>query len=58
MLQRKLSVQWIMFFVGDQTGGLRSSRSFLSKPARSLSLFIPLKAKHSTIHFLHSSEVP
>src|SRR6266851_5758670 len=37
MLQRKLSVRWIMFFVGDQTGSLRSSRSFLSLPAFSSS---------------------
>jgi len=29
MLQRKLSVRWIVFFVGDQTGSSRSSRSFL-----------------------------
>jgi hypothetical protein len=34
------------------------AKLFLSKPARALSPFIPLKAKHSTIHFLHSSEVP
>jgi hypothetical protein len=40
----------------------RSGRQFtiiakLLEPARSLSL-PSLKAKHSTIHFLHSSEVP
>jgi DNA invertase Pin-like site-specific DNA recombinase len=33
-------ISWIMFFVGDQTGGgLRSSRSFLSWPALSLPSF-------------------
>src|SRR5216683_4642906 len=38
MLRRKLSVRWIVFFVGDQTGSSRSSRSFLSQPALSRSL--------------------